>query len=260
MVTVAPGCAAPGVGDVVAGLGSILGVWAHPDDETYLTGALMHCALRNGQRVACVNATAGEHGTSDPLVWPPRALGPMRRRELRASSSVLAEAGDGMVEHVWLDLPDGGCHDIRPEVGAAQVGSVIDRVRPDTVITFEPGGVTGHPDHRAVSEWTTIATRGRPGVRLLHAVVTESWTRTVGRSLDLGAYFADGHPEPANDESVVIQLDVDEQLWDIKDRALRAHATQTESLIESMGPDVWRAFNAVEAFVDATEPVAVDPA
>jgi LmbE family N-acetylglucosaminyl deacetylase len=39
-------------------LGSILGVWAHPDDEAYLTGGLMAAAIANGQPVACSSTFA----------------------------------------------------------------------------------------------------------------------------------------------------------------------------------------------------------
>ena len=45
-------------------LGTILSVWAHPDDETYLAGALMAEAVASGQRVVCVSLTAGELGTA----------------------------------------------------------------------------------------------------------------------------------------------------------------------------------------------------
>ena len=55
--------------------GPILSIWAHPDDETYLAGGLMATARDQGQRVVCVSATAGEHGTADPVTWPPDRLG-----------------------------------------------------------------------------------------------------------------------------------------------------------------------------------------
>ena len=59
-----------------ADLGTILSVWAHPDDETYLCAGLMARAVRSGARVVCVTATRGELGSSDPERWPPgRAAG-----------------------------------------------------------------------------------------------------------------------------------------------------------------------------------------
>ncbi|HXV94036.1 MAG TPA: PIG-L family deacetylase, partial [Pseudonocardia sp.] len=50
----------------LADLGTILGVWAHPDDETFLTAGLMALAREAGNRVVCATATRGERGTDDP--------------------------------------------------------------------------------------------------------------------------------------------------------------------------------------------------
>ena len=41
-----------------AELGTILGIWAHPDDEAYLSGGLMAIAREHGSRVVCVTAQA----------------------------------------------------------------------------------------------------------------------------------------------------------------------------------------------------------
>ena len=46
-------------------LGTILGVWAHPDDEAYLSAGVMAMATRAGSRVVCVTATRGELGSTD---------------------------------------------------------------------------------------------------------------------------------------------------------------------------------------------------
>ena len=55
----------------ISALGTIMGIWAHPDDEAYLSSGLMAAARRRGDRVVVVTATAGEHGTDDPATWPP---------------------------------------------------------------------------------------------------------------------------------------------------------------------------------------------
>ena len=82
-------------------LGTILGVWAHPDDETYLMAGLMVRAVRNGSRVVCVTATRGEGGSLDEEKWPSATMGKVREKELLRSLAVL-----GVTEHQWLDLPD----------------------------------------------------------------------------------------------------------------------------------------------------------
>ena len=64
---------------------TLLGVWAHPDDEAYLSAGLMAEFRRRGDRVVVVTATLGERGTSDPVAWPPERLAVLRERELRSS-------------------------------------------------------------------------------------------------------------------------------------------------------------------------------
>jgi hypothetical protein len=46
-------------------LGTILGIFAHPDDEAYLAGALMATAVDAGRRVVCVTAAGGSFGFAD---------------------------------------------------------------------------------------------------------------------------------------------------------------------------------------------------
>ena len=72
-------------------LGTILSVWAHPDDESYCCAGLMATAVRRGRRVVCVTATRGELGSTDPDRWPPgQPLADVRTKELAAC---LAEMG-----------------------------------------------------------------------------------------------------------------------------------------------------------------------
>ncbi len=89
-------------------LGTILGVWAHPDDETYLCGGLMARAVRAGDRVVCVTATRGELGSPDEERWPSGPeLAAVRTAEMETALAYL-----GVTEHHWLDYPDGGCGDV----------------------------------------------------------------------------------------------------------------------------------------------------
>ena len=66
-------------------IATLLGVWAHPDDEAYLSSGLMSVVRKAGGRVVVVTATRGEHGTDDPATWPPERLAPLRERELMDS-------------------------------------------------------------------------------------------------------------------------------------------------------------------------------
>jgi LmbE family N-acetylglucosaminyl deacetylase len=151
-------------------LGTVVGVWAHPDDEAYLAGGVMAMARAAGSRVVCVTATSGERGTADPQV---DSLAAVRILELARSLEIL-----GVVEHHALGLPDGGCADLDPAGPVARLAAILDEVAPDTVLTFGPDGVTGHPDHRTVSAWTSVAVaRAAPRTRLLHAAVPAGHAR-----------------------------------------------------------------------------------
>ena len=79
--------------DDVTALGTVLGVWAHPDDELYLSGGVLAAAAAAGQRVVVVTATRGEHGTDDPARWPPARLAAERSREITASLAALDPPG-----------------------------------------------------------------------------------------------------------------------------------------------------------------------
>src|SRR6266550_1057408 len=90
-------------------LGTIVSVWAHPDDEAYLCGGIMAKAAAAGSRVVCVTATRGELGVTDPARWPPEQLAAIREAEMAECMRLL-----GVREHHWLDYPDGGCAAIEP--------------------------------------------------------------------------------------------------------------------------------------------------
>src|SRR3954471_13528372 len=98
-----------------------------------------------GGRVVLATATGGERGET-PDAWPVERVRELRRRELRDSLDVL-----GVTDHRFLGFADGGCADVPLSFGAEAVRAVIADVQPDTVVTFGPDGMTGHPDHRAVS-------------------------------------------------------------------------------------------------------------
>lgn len=223
-------------------LGTVLGIWAHPDDETYLSGGLMARATEAGQRVVCVTATAGEVGAG------PRAdpeLADVRRRELEEALELL-----GVREHHWLGHPDGGCPAVDPDAATAELRAVLAEVRPDTVVTFGADGFTGHPDHQAVGRWAAAAARASgPHVRLLVPARTAAWTaRFASLHRRVGA-FEDGLPVPVAERDLALQLDLDPHLLDRKVAALEAQPSQTRPVIDVCGPQEWRAWIATESFV-----------
>jgi LmbE family N-acetylglucosaminyl deacetylase len=224
---------------------TLLGVWAHPDDEAYLSAGLMACARRCGDRVVVVTATAGERGTSDPERWPPELLGPLRCMELRASLAVL-----DVHEHVMLGLPDGGCCSV-DATGA--IGALIEDVRPDTIVTFGPEGMTGHPDHSVVSAWTTDAwQRTGQGAHLWYATLTPGFHAAWGAlNEELGLWADVEQPPCVEEQELALSLRLDGARLDQKVDALRAHESQTSPLEAAVGSATYREWWRTESFVDA---------
>ena len=223
-------------------LGTILQIWAHPDDESYLAGGLSIRAVDNGQRVVCVTATHGEAG-GDPA-FAPEVIAATRDRELAGALDAL-----GIREHVQLDYPDGGCDRVDARLAVRRIAHVIEAVRPATIVTFGPDGVTGHADHRAVSRWVTQAWAATGhGSRLLYASTLPSFAaryRDVHRQLNA---FEPGFPisTPADQLSVLLSLD-DETLRR-KRVALGAHHSQTAGAAALLGEDDYLRWWSDECF------------
>lgn len=242
--------------DVGTTVGTLLGVWAHPDDEAYLSAGLMARARGAGHRVVVATATRGEHGTSDPGTWPPDRLGPVRERELSESLAAV-----GVTEHHWLGHRDGELARQDPSTGAAQVAELIELVSPQTIVTFGPDGMTGHPDHRAVSGWVHRAWRDTDRrARLWCATVTPGFHMTWGPLNDrIGLWFPGSRPPVTAYADLAARLPCEGALLEVKHAALRAHASQTDPLVELMGEQRFRRWWAEEAFVAAADPVAPRP-
>jgi LmbE family N-acetylglucosaminyl deacetylase len=233
--------------------GTLLGVWAHPDDEAYLSAGLMDTAVRAGQRVVVATVTRGELGTDDPAAMPPDRLARLRERELASSLATL-----GVVDHRWLGpagapLVDGTLHTVDDEIGARMVGRLLADVRPDTIVTFGPDGLTGHADHRAISRWVTRAWQdaGCPG-QLWYTALTADFLDEWGEACaEVGVWMDDGPPAPAHYDDLAHLQVCEGDVLDRKYEALRAHRSQTTRLIEHVGPERYRRWWATEAFVAA---------
>ena len=142
---------------------SLLVVLAHPDDEIFHGGMLMHLS-QQGVRVTLVCATNGEAGKPHPSVGAVADLGELRTEELRLSCQRL-----GIDPPVLLKFHDSARGERQRHGDAralanvdmleveAAIWRVIQDVRPQVLLTFDPHGGYYHPDHLAVQRATTAA-------------------------------------------------------------------------------------------------------
>jgi len=129
-------------------------VLAHPDDESLGNGGTLAKYAAEGIETHLVTATRGERGWyGDARDNPgPAALGAIREAELHAATRVL-----GIRQVDFLDYIDGDLDQADPAEAIRKIVGHLRRVRPQVVVTFGPEGGYGHPDHIAISQFTTAA-------------------------------------------------------------------------------------------------------
>ena len=136
----------------------LMAVLAHPDDESLGVGGTLAKYASEGVDVFLVTATRGDGGRfrglrpDDPGHPGPRERSRIREGELRAAADVL-----GVREVSVLDYPDQHLHRAQPREAVGRIAAEVRRIRPDVVVTFGPDGAYGHPDHIAISQFTTAA-------------------------------------------------------------------------------------------------------
>lgn len=223
----------------------MLGVWAHPDDETYLSAGLMAHGVRDGSRVVDITATRGEGGSMDEERWPPETMGTVRELEFQRGMAIL-----GVTEHYWLDLPDIDMDSTLPEIGADRVRRLMEKVQPDTVLSFGPDGMTGHEGHKSVSRWATDAFRdvAPPGSKLYYATWTSDLADAWLEKLEPFNIFRPGSPPITPREELAICYTLPPDVLELKVKAIQEHASQVEGLLHVFGEDGFRSFMAEEYF------------
>ncbi|MFF5034462.1 N-acetyl-1-D-myo-inositol-2-amino-2-deoxy-alpha-D-glucopyranoside deacetylase [Nocardia salmonicida] len=153
--------------------GGLLLVHAHPDDETLTTGGTIAHYRRRGVPVTVVTCTLGEEGEvigdrwSRLIATEADQLGGYRIGELTAALSAL-----GVTEPRFLGGPgrwrDSGMAGTPSaanprafvhsgDAAVDELVAVILELRPRVVVTYDPRGGYGHPDHIRAHEITTAA-------------------------------------------------------------------------------------------------------
>jgi LmbE family N-acetylglucosaminyl deacetylase len=132
----------------------LLCVFAHPDDETLGAGSTLAKYAAAGVETYLVTATRGERGwQGDPPDDPgPTVLGELRTAELLAAARML-----GIRQVEFLNYLDGDLDQADPAEAIGRIVTHIRRIQPQVVVTFGPDGSYGHPDHIAISQFTSAA-------------------------------------------------------------------------------------------------------
>ena len=234
----------------------LLFVHAHPDDETLTTGATIAHYADAGAQVHVVTCTLGEEGEVIGDRWAHLAvdqadqLGGYRIGELTAALHALGIeepiflGGAGRWRDSGMDGTPPRHHqrfiDADPREAVGALVAIIRDLRPHVVVTYDPQGGYGHPDHIHAHRVTTAAVAASGGAEYSG----EPWTVpkfywTVMSKTAMGAGLTALEDVPSDwirvtvedvpfgypDDAIDAVVDVPDQL-PAKVAALRAHATQ----------------------------------
>ncbi|MFR9674348.1 N-acetyl-1-D-myo-inositol-2-amino-2-deoxy-alpha-D-glucopyranoside deacetylase [Streptomyces sp. TR06-5] len=265
----------------------LLLVHAHPDDESINNGATMARYAAEGARVTLVTCTLGEEGE---VVVPELAhlapdrddtLGPHRIGELAAAMREL-----GVTDHRFLGgagrYRDSGMRGLeqneRPDSfwqapldeAAAPLVEVVREVRPQVMVTYDPDGGYGHPDHikahRVAMRAAELAAREDflPGTAP-HRIGRIYWNCVARSSVEAGFArlrekgeeipFAgiasvDDVPGVVDDSEVAVRIEGGERFTAAKRAAMRAHATQisVDGPFFALSNDLWQPLFGTECY------------
>ena len=249
---------------------TLMAVHAHPDDEASGTGGMLARYAAEGIRTVLVTCTDGRCGDGPGGVKPgepghdPAAVAAARRTELEASCAILGVsdlellgyADSGMVGWATNEAP-GSFWSTPVEEPAERLAELIDRYQPDVVVTYDPNGFYGHPDHIQAHRITTAAL-ARTGstakvywTTIPHSTMAKFAEMAREAGMDMGDDAAPGDfPEMGlPDDQVTTWVDVT-AFAEKKFAALGAHASQEETMpFLSMGVEAFAAVMGVETFV-----------
>ena len=207
----------------------------------------MAAAVKNGQKVACISATRGEEGSQDAQKWPPHRLAEIRTAELEECLRII-----GVSNHSWLDYPDGKCDEVDFDEAVSRVTEIAKRVKPDTILTFEPMGITGHEDHKAVSKWCKAAIERLPGssAGLYYAYDSDEFYNRFGKEADekFNVYFNIDRPITPQIADFDIVYRPAGEILELKYQAMLAQPSQMEAIMASMGEQQFREIIGLETF------------
>ena len=205
---------------------SVLAVCAHPDDESFGLGAILSTFAGLGIETRALCFT---HGEASTLGATDIELTVVRAAELTAAAAVL-----GVRSLRLLSYPDGVLSAVTVEELASEVEASAEPDPIDCLLTFDDGGITGHPDHQRATE-AALAAGEHLGLPVLAWCLPNSIAATLNG--EFGTSFIGRDPS-----EIDLEIEVDRTL---QHQAISCHASQSTE-----NPVLWRRL-ALQGTVDS---------
>jgi len=191
-------------------------IFAHPDDEAFgPAGSIAKFSTERDVYIICVtNGNAADQFTNKKGYA--EKLGKIRRKEMQKSAQIL-----GVKKVFFLDYDDGTLSNNVYHSIAEKIEQILNDIKPDTVMTFEPRGISGHIDHITVSLVTTFVF-----YKLEYLKKLLYYAETKEMMENIPSYFIHVPPGYAK-EQIDLTINI-EDFWDQKVSAMKSHQSQKE--------------------------------
>ena len=200
---------------------SVVCIFAHPDDEAFGPGGtIAKLAKNNNVYIICATkGEAGKHRGRDGK----KNLGEIRANELRESAKVL-----GVKKVFFLGFKDGTLSNNLYHAIARKTESILKQLKADTILTYEPRGISGHLDHIAVSMISSFLFERLSYIKkLMQFCILDTPER---RKMKYLIYFPPGYKK----SEVNFVSDV-RSVWDTKIEAIMKHRSQIRDIERILG-------------------------
>jgi LmbE family N-acetylglucosaminyl deacetylase len=255
---------------------TMMAVHAHPDDEASSTGGVLATYSAQGIRTVVVTCTNGELGDGHDGIKPgqdghdEQAVVRQRLAELREACTILGVTDlellgyrdSGMLEWDYKDRADAFCNIPQAKV-AARIADLIERYRPQVLITYDDQGPYQHPDHVHASRCAqaAVAETGIPAKLYLSAMRGSNWEKIREALREAGAEVPEWRePDPdlvrrgrESEERITTTVDI-RPVLSRKNKALFAHGSQvSESWFSKIPPELAESAFGLESFIRASD-------
>jgi LmbE family N-acetylglucosaminyl deacetylase len=252
---------------------TLMAVHAHPDDEASSTGGVLAAYSDQGVRTVVVTCTNGEFGDGPAGLKPGEEghdtadVAQTRLAELREAAKYLGVTDlellgyhdSGMPEWEYRNSPDAFCN-VPLENVIGRIATLIEKYRPQVVITYDPDGAYQHPDHvhAARAGIGAVEKTGIPAKLYLSAMRRSEWQkifealRAAGEDVPEWEMSEEERRQIEESEArITTEIDI-RPVLDRKRDALMAHASQiTDSWFSKIPPDVVQSAFGREWFIRA---------
>lgn len=193
---------------------TIVAIFAHPDDEAFgPSGTICKLAQENDVYLLC--ATSGDAGMHHNPAEQHR-IEQIREEEVKASAKIL-----DIKQVFFLGFKDGTLSNNLYHKLADAIEEKLAELKADTIITYEPRGVSGHIDHIVISFVSTYVFNKLEGVKtmLQHCITKGQETK------DYFIYFPKGYA--IDDVDMIVDVG---DVWDKKIAAIKTHQSQKDDV------------------------------